>query len=561
MRNHWLQVRNSLRHEHLSWSKNGSVRLSRCLPALTLTLALSLGVSGALTGCSGTKETDSTQVSGAPTAGDSGNGSQTGAPPGGSGKPGDAVIGQQPSGRPEGSGQVQPPPVSPDGEDEAETGKPQDPLPETIPAFPGEGQEEEGASGGPGVDEEEAYQWENRAIIATDIHYLSRELTDGGSGFQYMVEHGDGKVVTYIEPITDAFLEEVIRERPDVLILSGDLTLDGEKKSHEELSGKLYQVEEAGIPVVVIPGNHDINNHHAAQYKGEDRFPAEFTTPEEFREIYRDFGYDEAVSRDRTSLSYVYELDADNRLLMLDTCQYKKKALVGGAILSDTYDWIQAQLEDAWDCGMNVIPVAHHNLLDESEIYVDDCTIEHGEQLVQMLEEWDVPLFLSGHLHVQHTKRSGGNKGVWEMVTSSLATPACQYGRLDFWDDGSFVYETCTVDVEGWARRQGRKEIELLEFEAFKEPFLRRVFYNQSNDVLEKNPDITGPERERMSRLYSELNYHYYQGTAYLIKEETLKNPDYKLWMNDGFFTVLSDYVQYIVEDAEGDYNKVEMRE
>ena len=210
MRNHWLQVRNSLRHEHLSWSKNGSVRLSRCLPALTLTLVLSLGVSGALTGCSGTKETDSTQVSGAPTAGDTGNGSQTGAPPGGGGKPGDAVIGQQPSGGPEGSGQVQPPPVSPDGEDEAETGKPQHPLPETIPAFPGEGQEE-GASGGPGVDEEEAYQWENRAIIATDIHYLSRELTDGGSGFQYMVEHGDGKVVTYIEPITDAFLEEVIK--------------------------------------------------------------------------------------------------------------------------------------------------------------------------------------------------------------------------------------------------------------------------------------------------------------------------------------------------------------
>ena len=178
MRNHWLQVRNSLRHEHLSWSKNGSVRLSRCLPALTLTLVLSLGVSGALTGCSGTKETDSTQVSGAPTAGDTGNGSQTGAPPGGGGKPGDAVIGQQPSGGPEGSGQVQPPPVSPDGEDEAETGKPQHPLPETIPAFPGEGQEEEGASGGPGVDEEEAYQLENRAIISTEIQYLSRELTE-----------------------------------------------------------------------------------------------------------------------------------------------------------------------------------------------------------------------------------------------------------------------------------------------------------------------------------------------------------------------------------------------
>ena len=500
---------------------------------------LTLGMAVALSGCTGTRETDSTKVAESPSAPESGES----IPGGGSSREDSGGTGEA---------------TRPGSQEYQETVKPTESLPETIPAFPG-GEEEEESQERPEIQMEN--ERENVAIIGTDIHYLSRELTDGGSRFQYMVEHGDGKVVTYIEPITDAFLEEVIEKQPEVLILSGDLTLDGEKKSHEELAQKLYRVEEAGIPVLVIPGNHDINNHHAAQYKGEDRFPAEFTTPAEFREIYRDFGYGEAISEDRTSLSYVYELDDGNRLLMLDTCQYQKKALVGGAILSDTYDWIQAQLEDAWDCGMNVIPVAHHNLLDQSEIYVDDCTIEHGEQLVHLLEEWDVPLFLSGHLHVQHTKRSEDNRGVWEMVTSSLATPACQYGKLNFWDDGSFVYQTCAVDVEGWARRHGSREIDLLEFEAFKEPFLRRVFYNQSYDVLEKNPDIPQEQRERMSRLYSDLNYHYYQGTAYLIKEETLKNPDYQLWLNDGFFTVLSDYVEYIVRDAREDYNKVEMRE
>ena len=35
-----------------------------------------------------------------------------------------------------------------------------------------------------------------------------------------MVEYGDGKVVTYIDEITDAFLEEVIQLRPNALILS-----------------------------------------------------------------------------------------------------------------------------------------------------------------------------------------------------------------------------------------------------------------------------------------------------------------------------------------------------
>lgn len=489
---------------------------------------LALGLAAALGGCTQTKPIDSSQVNQESTQ----EQETVTAPP-----------------------QTIPAP-GPSEEDTAPTQKPTEPAPDTIPAFPdGETEGESESSGGPGGEENP--EPEKVLILGTDIHYLSRELTDGGSGFQYMVEHGDGKVVTYIEQITDAFLEEVIAAKPNVLILSGDLTLDGEKKSHEELAEKLYAVEEAGIPVLVIPGNHDINNHHAAQYKGDDRFPAEFTTPAEFREIYKDFGYDEAISEDRTTLSYVYELDDRNRLMMLDSCQYKKKALVGGAILTDTYEWIEEQLEDAWDNGMNVIPIAHHNLLEESEIYVDDCTIEHSEQLVDILENWDVPLFLSGHLHVQHAMRSGDNRGVWEIVTSSLATPACQYGRISFWNNGSFVYETRAVDVESWAQEHGRTEEDLLHFDTFKEPFLRRVFYNQSYDALEKLSEISEEERVRMSKLYSELNYYYYQGNACLIRDQVQEDPDYELWLEDGALTILSDYVQYIISDAKHDYNQV----
>lgn len=423
---------------------------------------------------------------------------------------------------------------------------------ETIAQFPGT------AESAPIKPAEPAYNWEKTAIVASDIHYLARSLTDGGSGFQYMVEHGDGKVVTYVEPIVDAFLEEVMQKKPDVLILSGDLTLDGEKKSHEELAEKLRNVTAVGIPVLVIPGNHDINNRHAAAFQGEERLPAEYTTPEEFREIYQEFGYDDGLSYDGTTLSYVYEIDDYNRLLMLDTCQYKPRARVGGVILSDTYDWIEEQLENAWNDGMNVIPVSHHNLLDESEVYVEDCTIEHGEQLADMLVGWDVPLFLSGHLHVQHAKRSEDNRGIWEMVTSSLTTPACQYGVLTFRDDGSFMYQTQAIDMERWARRHQRTESDLLNFDAFKEPFLRRVFYNQSADALTEVSVLNATQKKLMSQFYSELNYHYYQGTAYQIKEKMLKDPAYQLWQNEGFLTELGDYVQYILEDAKDDHNYVE---
>lgn len=414
-----------------------------------------------------------------------------------------------------------------------------------------------GESDDGGQEEEVSYQIIENIILATDIHYFDPSLTDYGPRFQEMVEYGDGKVVTYIDEITDAFLEEVIQLRPNALILSGDLTLEGEKKSHESLAEKLYRVEEAGIPVLVIPGNHDINNKRAARYEGEQRLPAEYTTPEEFRRIYRDFGYDEAISEDVRSLSYVYQLDEEHRIMMLDTCQYRPVAKVGGAILSETYYWIEEQLEEAWEEAMDVIPVAHHNLLEESKIYVDDCTIEHGEQLVNILDEWDVKLFLSGHLHVQHTMRSEDNRGVWEAVTSSLATPACQYGVLTCRDDGSYQYGTWSVDVESWAREHGRKERDLLEFRKFQEPFLRRVFYNQSMTALNAVPDIPEDRKKQMSDLYARLNYYYYQGTAYQIKNEVLSDPAYLMWLNEGTLTVLGEYVEYIVSDAVHDYNRL----
>ena len=402
-------------------------------------------------------------------------------------------------------------------------------------------------------------EWIENIMLATDIHYFSDSLTDGGPRFQEMVEYGDGKIVTYIDQITDAFLDEVVKQHPDALVLSGDLTLNGEKASHKDLAEKLHRVENHGIPVLVIPGNHDINNHQAARYKGEERLPAEYTTPEEFRQIYRAFGYDEAVSEDPNSLSYLYELDENTWLLMIDSCQYSPVNKVGGSVSEATYEWVEQQLEAAWDAGVEIIPVAHHNLLDESEIYVDECTIEHSEQFIDLLETWDVPLFLSGHLHVQHCKRSEDNRGIWEMVTASLATPSCKYAILTYRDDRNFLYRTQSLDVEAWAKKNQRTEEDLLNFKQFQTPFLRRVFYNQAIAALNEVPELTDSEREQMAQLYSLLKFHYYQGTAYQVQEPVRNDPAYELWQEDGMATQQGEYFRYILEDGKRDYNRLEV--
>ncbi len=407
--------------------------------------------------------------------------------------------------------------------------------------------------------EEQDPGFEKKIILGSDIHYLSPGLTDYGEAFQYDVEHGDGRLVTYIDQITDAFLEEVMEKDPDVLILSGDLSTNGEKVSHEELAEKLRRVEAAGIPVLVIPGNHDINSQRAYGYSGSEKYEVENTSPEQFREIYREFGYDESLSEDRTTLSYVYQLDDMTRILMLDTCQYSQGyAQVGGAILTDTYDWIEEQLEDAWEQGMNVIPVAHHNLLEESEVYTVDCTIEHSEQLVDILTEWDINIFLSGHLHVQHWMKEEDHD-LYEIVSGSMTTPDCRYGLLVYRDDCSFSYRTKEVDVEGWARENGRTEKELLDFGEFREPFLEQVFKNEAYGVLKKMEDITEEERLLMCDYYARLNYMYYQGKAVEIREDALVDRAYALWDSKGYMTVLRDYVVSILDDADRDYNYLDV--
>lgn len=410
---------------------------------------------------------------------------------------------------------------------------------------------------------EETYDSGCKIIVGSDLHYLSRDLTDFKEGFQYRVDHGDGKVMPYIWEITDAFIDEVKEERPDLVILSGDLTYNGEQKSHLELAQKLEEIEEAGIPVVVIPGNHDINNPDASQFVGEMALGIQNITAEEFERIYADFGYNEAVSRDSASLSYIYQIDDYNRVMLLDTCQYDPKNQVGGMIKDDTYDWIEEQMEEAWNLGMNIIPVGHHNLLDESQVYLQDCTIEHSEQLIDQLESWDVPLFLSGHLHVQHYMRTSDDYGIYEIVTSSLSTPPCQYGILHYQDDGSFRYHTKALDMEDWARKNGNTDPNLLGFKNYSQKFLSKVFYNQAQDEFQQLgcfDSLTARQKEQMAKVYAELNSACYAGKVVDIRNKAMQKTGYKLWMEEGYPSILTQYLEWITEDGTKDYNVLEVK-
>ncbi len=398
-------------------------------------------------------------------------------------------------------------------------------------------------------------------IVASDLHYQSPKMTDFRESLDTYTEWNDGTVVPYLDVIADAFLEEVLKQKPSVLILSGDISQNGEKVNHQELAKKLKRVQDAGIPVLVIPGNHDINHPWAATYFDDKKETAEGVDARGFYDIYHEFGYDQASSRDKDSLSYLYRLDDRYWMMMLDSCIYEPVHETGGRIKDTTLVWMREQLEAAKEAGAMVIPVAHHNLLKESTLYPEECTLENYREVVRLLEEYKLPIYISGHLHLQRVKKNvesplnEGKYGIYEIVSSSLAIPPCQYGIINWTEDGSFRYHTKEVDISGWAERYQEEDPNLLNFKEYSSRFLIETISSQTFKGLETIPE----ERKlEMAELYGTLNSAYCSGTP-ISASKVKSSRTYFYWERYLGSTKWFDRLSAILKDTKKDHNSLSL--
>lgn len=374
-------------------------------------------------------------------------------------------------------------------------------------------------------------------MIASDLHFMSYTTHDNGAAFQKMVAEDDGKVSQYSDIIVDTLLQEALEKRPSALILAGDNTLNGERTNQEELAKKLQKLVDAGIPVLIIPGNHDIQNHSAATYFGDKREDTEYLeTADDFLEIFHGFGYDQALSRDPASLSYIYALDDTHWMMMLDSCQYENGNRVNGRIRPETLMWMREQLQLAQEEKAEVVPVAHHNLLSESRLYTTECTMENHEEVIALLEEFGLPVYFSGHLHAQRIKKhkaapgtEENSYGITEIVMSPFSIPPCQYGSLTWDENGGMSFQIHTADVASGYREPELTEADqdfLDNFSVRGEEFVKEIRKNQVEKTLYSAPDDL---KEQMSRLYANLYYDYCAGNR-MTWDEVRTTKAFKLW-------------------------------
>jgi predicted MPP superfamily phosphohydrolase len=129
-----------------------------------------------------------------------------------------------------------------------------------------------------------------RFAVLSDLHFYDVKLGVGGTAFDNYLA-ADPKLLHLSEPILDAAVADLMTRNVRFVIISGDLTKDGEILNHVRVTQYLQKLEQAGIEVFVVPGNHDINNADAVEYRGEKTKPVPSASPEVFRAIYQRFGY------------------------------------------------------------------------------------------------------------------------------------------------------------------------------------------------------------------------------------------------------------------------------
>lgn len=374
-------------------------------------------------------------------------------------------------------------------------------------------------------------------IVATDLHYLAPELTDHGPFFRRLIENGDGKVMAASEELIEAFVSQVIDRRPDALILSGDLTFNGERASHEALAQKLRRVKQAGIKVLVIPGNHDLNNGSAARFAGEGYERVGNVTPEAFARIYQSFGLDGSLSRDEASLSYAAQVGDRLRVLMVDV----NASDTPNGVAEETAAWVAGQLAEAKRAGCRVIAVSHQNLLDHSSLISAGFTISNAGVLRELYAKAPVLCNLSGHIHMQHMQAS--EAGLWDIATGSLAVFPNAYGVLTV-TRGALTYRTEAVDVSSWAAAQGLTDPKWLDFAGYSEAFFKDTARRQALAVLAQD------ERpEQLADFFADINAAYFAGRmdAFAPDESLLAR-----WRRQSAF--LASYIESIAQETPRDH-------
>ena len=350
-----------------------------------------------------------------------------------------------------------------------------------------------------------------RIATASDLHF-NPELRPGSA---------EPYEAAYNQELVDALLRDCRQQGAELLLLTGDLCNAGRTEHHRALIEKLSRAREDGLAIYVLPGNHDLAP----------------ITQTGFAELYADFGYQQAHSRDRASLSYCV-LRGDLMILMMDTAGYSIGSIdLPGSHCPDfetaflaesTLQWVEGLLQEAAERNYHVLAAGHYNLLPEVSRNPERTGyyLKNGDRFASLMRQYKVPLYLSGHQHIRSVYQE---EGLTELLTEYLLAYPTGYGVLDL-SDKQIVYTPRRIDVDAWAAESGSADPILLNFAQWQQDELYRSSVRTVDDMCVKNP-LSSQEKALAAEFFYRTMDSFWQGSLHENREDLLAAPGYPYFL------------------------------
>jgi UDP-2,3-diacylglucosamine pyrophosphatase LpxH len=308
-----------------------------------------------------------------------------------------------------------------------------------------------------------------RIAVITDIHYLSPRLAEESEALTAF-EQSTGRDIGVQHKVLDQLLADLAKEKPDILLVTGDITNHGERQSHLGFIEKLLPLQRQGTRIFVIPGNHDVDIPDARAYTEDNTTAVENISKEEFAQLYHSFGYGDALKRDRSSLSYLAAVDEDTWLLCFDSNRYEEhttSSITGGRIRPETMEWALSLLHEAKENGIRVIGMMHHGLVEHmpyQSSFFSDYLVDDWEKSAEILADAGLKVVLTGHFHssdiTMHATPAGNT--IYDVETASLAQYPFGWRMMRMDDTGLYVETHFVKDIPGdpgfWEESRQRLE-------------------------------------------------------------------------------------------------------
>ncbi len=242
-------------------------------------------------------------------------------------------------------------------------------------------------------------------------------LVNEGSAWDDYI-NSSHKLEDYSVGLFQNMIDSILLQMPDIVMIPGDISKDGEKLSHEYIAHELSRLTDAGIKVFVVPGNHDIGNIENAQYfDGSKRYKAENITEDEFAEMYSSFGYEGSV-RDENSLSYAAE--PFDGLVIIGIDSHSRK------IGKKTLDWICEQASNAREQDKQIVAMVHHPIMEHFNGQIEmksDAIIKDDENVRSRFMEAGIHTVFTGHFHttdVAMAYNENHTDSIFDITTGSM---------------------------------------------------------------------------------------------------------------------------------------------